>query len=108
MVIIHGDHGSRISLWPPVPGVKDKLAATDYMDGFSTLFAVKGPGIVEGYHRQLLPIDHLFRRLIREGLPPDDPELENNPWVYLMDLDKLMIKQPMPPFAHGRPLAVAP
>ena len=102
VVIIHGDHGSRISLWPPIPALKDAFTATDYMDSFSTLFAVKGPGIQEGYHRQLLPLDHLFARLFRDRLPPGDPELENNPWVYLLGMDKLMVKQPMPPFANGR------
>jgi len=78
------------------------------IDAFSALFAVKGLGIVEGYYRQLLPIDHLFRRLFLEGLPPDDPELENNLWVYLLDMDKMMEKHSMAPFAHGRILAGAP
>jgi hypothetical protein len=108
VVIIHGDHGSRICLWPPIPSMKDKLAASDFMDCFSTLFVVKGPGIEEGYNRQLLPLDHLFGRLFRDGIPPGDPELENNPWVYLQDMDKLMVKQPMPPFAHGRTLDGTP
>jgi hypothetical protein len=108
VVIIHGDHGSRISLWPPIPSLKDVAVATDYMDSYSTLFAVKGPGIKEGYNRQLLPIDSLFGRLLRDGTPPGDPELESNPWVYLQDMDKLMVKQPMPTFAHGRILEGTP
>ncbi|MCK9996298.1 MAG: hypothetical protein KAH56_08475 [Candidatus Krumholzibacteria bacterium] len=108
IVIIHGDHGSRICLWPPIPSMKDKLAPSDYLDCFSTLFAVKGPDIEKGYHRQLLPLDHLFGRLFRDGLPPDDPELENNPWVYLQDMKIRMEKQPMPKFAHGGILEGAP
>ena len=108
LIIIHGDHGPRISLWPPVPASKDKLTATDYMDYFSTLFVIKGSGIESGYNRRILPLDHLFTRLVRDGLPPGDHELEVHPYVYLQDMGKLMIKQPMPPFAHGRPLEDAP
>lgn len=108
VVIIHGDHGSRISLWPPIPSLKDVATPTDYMDSYSTLLAVKGPGIPMGYNRQLLPLDHIFTSLFRDGLPPDDPELENNPWVYLQDMDKLMVKQPMPSFAHGRIVETPP
>ena len=105
LIIIHGDHGTRISLWPPIPDRKADLSATDYMDYFSTLFAVKGSGIRGGYHRQLLPLDYLFTRIFRDGLPPGDPDLEDHPHVFLQDMDKLMEKQSMPPFAHGRPLS---
>lgn len=108
VVIIHGDHGSRISLWPAAPPMKDELSETDFVDTYSTLFAVKGSKIGGGYHRQLLPIDYLFRSLIMDGLPPDDPGLENNPYVYLQGVDRVLLKQPMPPFAQGRPMSDTP
>ncbi len=100
LIIVHGDHGSRICLWDPFPAHKDKLVAPDFMDCYSTLFAVKSPGIEAGYYRQLLPIDHLFTHLVRDGVSPDNPELEANPFVFLQNKD-LMEKRAMPPFAHG-------
>ena len=64
IVIIHGDHGSRISLVEPtVPG-RDRLSATDFADSYSTLFAVRSPHLEPGYHRRLAPITCLMRTLV--------------------------------------------
>lgn len=104
IIIIHGDHGSRISQWPAAPITGDKVSPTDMVDVFSTIFAVKGPGIEGGYHRDLLPIDHLFSRLIRDRVDWRDTELENDPWVYMQGVEKYFEKRPMPPFAEGRVL----
>ena len=72
-----------------------------------SIFAIKSPNIEPGYHRQILPIDHLFTRLIRDGVSPDDPDLEANPFVFLQKKD-LTEKRAMPPFAHGRVEAASP
>jgi arylsulfatase A-like enzyme len=43
LIIVHGDHGSRIFRVAPRAKNKDKLARQDLLDGFSTLFAVRSP-----------------------------------------------------------------
>lgn len=53
-VIIHGDHGSRISGVELISGSEDLITSRDIVDAMSTLYAVRGPdvepGIVEGQH----------------------------------------------------------
>lgn len=102
IVVIHGDHGSRISQWPPAPVCKSNVSSQDLVDSFSTLYAVKAPGLEAGYHRDLLPIDHLFSRTLRDRLPWEDTKLENQPVVYLQGVEKTLEKHPLPSFAHGR------
>jgi len=84
IIIIHGDHGSRINMVPALPGTADLMTDQDYFDAFSALFAVKRPGIPGGYFDAQLPIDHLFQRMFLEGVALDDAELENNPFVFIM------------------------
>lgn len=60
IVIIHGDHGARLGLRNPTPQEQDQLTVTDYVDGLSTLFAVKMPGQPGGYYSSLHAIDELF------------------------------------------------
>ena len=102
IIIVHGDHGSRISEWPAAPVTRDQVGPADFLDVFSTIFAVRGPGIQGEYHEDMLPIDHLFSRLIRDRLPWQDADLKNEPWVYMEGAEKFFEKRPMPRFSHGR------
>ncbi|MVA99795.1 hypothetical protein GN330_21305 [Nitratireductor sp. CAU 1489] len=45
ILVFHGDHGSRISAGKYTENVSDK----DMVDNYSTLYAIKGPGIAPGY-----------------------------------------------------------
>lgn len=103
IVIIHGDHGSRISIWPPNTTTKEKMVPADYMDFFSTLFVIKAPGVAAGYNSRMLPIDHLFTRVMRDGIAPGDSLLEAKPSIYLENGKKSLVKQAMPNFAAGKP-----
>ena len=42
IIIMHGDHGPKIATLPPHQIWVDQLSRDDYVDGFSSLFAVKG------------------------------------------------------------------
>jgi hypothetical protein len=64
IVIIHGDHGSRLPLIAPVLPGGSHLSASDYTDSYSTLFAVRSPHIAGGYDRRLAPITCLMRTLV--------------------------------------------
>ena len=103
IVIVHGDHGSRIAHMLPRVSTLDDVVPTDFLDAFSTHFAVKAPGIEPGYDRQMFPIDYLFKRTVRDGEIPDDSELDANPFVYLHNSGKDLVKHPLPEFSHGRP-----
>lgn len=79
VIIVHGDHGSRLDLGPPKNGWEEEMTPADFTDAFSTLFAVKLPGRPAAYHQEQLPIDYLFAALLREGGaqegPPPAPEV---------------------------------
>jgi hypothetical protein len=98
VIIVHGDHGSRITIESPTAPNSDRLSAADLVDGFSTLFAVKRPGQPARYDRRLLPLDRLAARILRDGADPGDQELENHPFVFLANGLDPMTRKPMPDF----------
>jgi hypothetical protein len=63
IIIVQGDHGSRISLVDPTTVAAVAPAASDYADMFSTLFAVRAPAIEQGYDTRVTPITCLLRSL---------------------------------------------
>ena len=63
IIIVQGDHGSRISLVDPTTVAKVEPSASDYADMFSTLFAVHSPSIERGYDTRVTPITCLLRSL---------------------------------------------
>ena len=63
IIIVQGDHGSRISLVDPTTVAHVAPAPSDYADMFSTLFAVRSPSIEHGYDTRLTPITCLLRSL---------------------------------------------
>lgn len=64
IIIVHGDHGSRIAQVAPRAGNLKRLAAQDFRDAFSTLFAVKAPGFEPGYDATLAPVSRLLAQAI--------------------------------------------
>ena len=66
IVLVHGDHGSRISQTSLGVHVRKNLTSDDLRDEYSTLFAVKAPGIVPGYDTDLWHIGDLLAGL-RQG-----------------------------------------
>jgi hypothetical protein len=104
IVVVHGDHGARIDLViPRVPNL-DEFSDQGLMDGFSTMFAVKMPGVAPGYDRRQLPVGHLFKSLVRDGADPGDPELESHPRVRIADGENPMLILDLPFFDHGLPM----
>ena len=59
-IVIHGDHGSRIGLTNATASNENKLTVADYIDAFSTIFAVKAPGIESGYNSQPASLSDLL------------------------------------------------
>ena len=63
VIILHGDHGSRITGLDPIEPNAGKLTPADLMAGYSTLFAVSGPTIAAGEERRPFATPDLLKAL---------------------------------------------
>ncbi len=59
-IIVHGDHGSRISGMVPLQKYASLLTERDLIDNFSTLFAIRYPGVTAGYDLRGDTVQALF------------------------------------------------
>lgn len=64
VVIIHGDHGSRITRRDPNQVNMGKFSDSDLIAGFSTLFAVRAPGVGSAYFADAQPAADLLRDFV--------------------------------------------
>jgi hypothetical protein len=85
IIILHGDHGSRIDMNDPTPKNQHALTNQDLVDGFSTLFATKIPGKLGGYDKSPSPLEQLFANFVfQAGLTPTNIRPgKSEPYVYL-------------------------
>lgn len=67
LLIIHGDHGSRLVRHEPYEMNKAKLSDTDLIAGFSAMFAVRGNGIAPAYNNRPQPVAALLGELANAG-----------------------------------------
>jgi hypothetical protein len=100
IVLVHGDHGSRITAAPPEPPFLDEMAPRDYIDAFATLFAAKLPGVAGGIDRRVLPLENLTAAVARDERLPADAVSEP-PFVWVKVGSTHFDQRPLPPFAHG-------
>lgn len=82
IVILHGDHGSRIVQRSVVAQNAARLTREDFNDGFSTLFAVRLPGRGTGVVRGARPLQELLSEAL--GLP----SAQGSRKVYLRTADE--------------------
>ena len=108
LVIVHGDHGSRIGLAPPLEILDHDLRPPDYVDAFSTIFAVKRPGAPARYDERLLPLEVLLAMAIgrTDALPDQAPPPP--PRVYLSRGLIHYVPRPMPDFLDGAAVVPRP
>lgn len=67
VVIIHGDHGSRISQVDPKEENLDKLGDSDLIAEYSTNFAIRSPNIRPRYSSERIPVHALLRDFAASG-----------------------------------------
>ena len=83
----------------PIVANKDRLIASDYIDAFSTLFAVKAPGLDPAYDTRTVAIQDLLAVVAHNGLG-QLPADHTQPYVLLprsFDTTRhAMIPRPMP------------
>jgi hypothetical protein len=78
VIIIHGDHGSRIRLRRPTLANQDEITSMDLLDSFSALFAVKIPNVKGEYDTRTLSLNQAFS-LVAEKMFKVDSIQENRP-----------------------------
>jgi hypothetical protein len=71
-VIIHGDHGSRISLIGPIDKNARQMSDLDLIDNYSTFLAIRMPGRDGGYDRRIRSIQDVFADIVLRR-PPAEP-----------------------------------
>jgi len=100
IIILHGDHGSRISIRDPLVKHRDVLTEEDITDHFSTLFAVKMPGKPWSYDSTPQPLEQLLSNVTTDITGVSSTIVQNQPenFVYLEDKKQLV---PIPyPMSH--------
>ena len=103
IILVHGDHGSRIVRTEPVMKNMETLTEQDLIDGFSTLFAVKFPVRPGKYDTLPRPIELLLENVVSEiagsgGLL--EQEISSPSFVYIMpknpESDKYFVRVSYP------------
>jgi hypothetical protein len=102
-VIIQGDHGSRITLVDPTTAASGTQSDADYLDAFSTLFAVRSASIEPGYDLRMSPITCLLRTLAQNDFRSTDgiDACSSPHTVFFMAGGKPPAPRPLPDFAGG-------
>lgn len=87
IILLHGDHGSRIALANILRLTDAKLSDADAVAYFSTLFSVKLPGKAPAYdERSLRPLEELLTEFVRDaGIDnqPVPPASSREPFIYV-------------------------
>jgi hypothetical protein len=103
IVIVQGDHGSRITLVDPTTATRATQTDADYLDAFSTLFAVRSAAIEPGYDLRMSPITCLLRTLAESDFRSTDgiDACSSPHTVFFMAGGKPPAPRPLPDFAEG-------
>ena len=106
IIIIHGDHGSRLVCAPPdAKMIQEPYSESDFVDAFSTLFAVKWPGIPAAYDRRIVPLEALFTSFIFNGKVEAGVEWAGTQHVFFQQGQPQLQVRSMPDFGRElRPL----
>lgn len=100
VIVIHGDHGSRIS----AGSVAEKTGPRDMVDNYAAFFAVRAPGVEPGVDCVFTSLPQIFRHTMRGEQISDlaDPL----PVLIASEAGEgVRLERPMPPFgcATGSP-----
>lgn len=99
LIIIHGDHGSRISRSQYV----EYMSEDDLIANHATLFAVRNEGVRPGYDLEFISLQALFSRYL-SPMPPR----ESRDTVVVESAETNRRREvPMPDFASRQPLESA-
>lgn len=110
IVIVQGDHGSRITMVDPKPDAPRALARSDFVDSFSTLFAVRSRWIAPGYDMEPASLTCLLRSLVESDFRSTAglAACSSPPTVYLQASGRPPEARPLPDFGTTTTAAAAP
>jgi hypothetical protein len=97
-MIVHGDHGSRITNLDPIYERRREIQHPDLVASFSTLFAVRLPRVKGSYSGSMVNADQLLKELTESQFRETPIALTNfKPYIFIDDRDwKPRAKVPMP------------
>jgi arylsulfatase A-like enzyme len=96
IVIVHGDHGSRINVTTPNQANLHRMHDVDFTDAFATHFAVRMPSAKPGVDTRSIAIDELFSAIVRQAAIPDGSEWIASPDVVITGKgDAKALRRPM-------------
>jgi len=100
IVIVHGDHGSRITREDPVAEeIGQQFDDDDLISSYSTLFAIRAAGSEPGYVQSRIPVAQLLAEAARAGFSEPHPDAAPplGPSVMLEDSDWRPVRRhPLP------------
>jgi hypothetical protein len=100
-IILHGDHGSRLFSREATIANGDELLPSDYIDSFSTLFAVKASGLEAKYDRRMVAIQDALAAVAHDQPLGQLSARAGTPYVLLPNSGKReMTPRPMPDFGE--------
>lgn len=98
VVIVHGDHGSRMVDHIPRTGVRG-LTTRDFAMTYSTVFAIRAPQIAPGYDPSPAPVSYLLDELSGTNFSRLPPPYQGSRHVFLADREWVpREKVALPPF----------
>jgi hypothetical protein len=102
IVVVNGDHGSRIPLVEPIVPHDAQMSSADYTDSFSTMFAVRSPDIAPGYDRRIAPITCILWSLVETNFRSADgvDGCAGSPSVFMAGGGS-MAARPLPAFGRA-------
>jgi hypothetical protein len=95
VIILHGDHGSRITHVDPTIENDGRFSDRDLVDGHAAFFAVLAPGIEPGYETGRYPLRLILTALVESQFRTAVPSLPADfvPTIQIEDIDKTPIVQ---------------
>ncbi|MEO8620119.1 MAG: hypothetical protein ABI625_03565 [bacterium] len=84
IMIVQGDHGSRIGR---APSVHEPLSRESFTDFYSALFAIRAPGITPGVDTTTVALNELLNRYSQSGFRDVTMTGDASPFVYVGEAD---------------------
>ncbi len=105
ILIVHGDHGSRINIYDPRERHEKELSRRDLIDNYATLLAVKAPSVTPGYDEWRVSIQDFLASFGASAFnrAPSQIDIQAPPTIYLTAAGRKIARaEPMPDFGETR------
>lgn len=104
VIVIHGDHGSRISS----SDILEDYDKRDFVDNYATFFAIRAPGVPPGVDCEFVTLPEVFRRYMARPARKPDSGVPLPVVVRSRGAGNTKVEAPMPRFGCSGMETVAP